>query len=132
VGLAAQAQEMTQAVQNAEDTSWIGALFVYTYQDSATNPDYYGLVNADGTPKPAWSALAAADGMPLACSIASQSNVILGQPCDVDVSDPGPAPAVATPEIASPILLPLAALALGAMCFGLRKRRLRRTKVAVS
>jgi hypothetical protein len=62
VGATAQADEITQAVQAAKTTPWIGALFVYTYQDSATNPDYFGLINADGSPKPAWSALAGALG----------------------------------------------------------------------
>lgn len=60
VGTTAQAEEVTQAVQNALSTSWIGKLFIYTYQDSAANPDYFGLLSANGTPKPAWAALAAA------------------------------------------------------------------------
>jgi hypothetical protein len=60
VGPAAQAEEVTQAVQGAQANSWIGAEFFYTYQDAASNPDYYGLLNADGSPKPAWTALAAA------------------------------------------------------------------------
>jgi hypothetical protein len=62
VGTAAQAQEISQAVAAAKSTPWIGGLFVYTYQDSATSPDYFGLLNADGSQKPAWSALAAAVG----------------------------------------------------------------------
>jgi hypothetical protein len=60
VGTAAQAEEITQVVQAAKTTPWIGGLFVYTYQDSATDPDYFGLLNADGSAKPAWGALAAA------------------------------------------------------------------------
>ncbi len=148
VGLTAQADEVTQAVQNAECSPWIGALFVYTYQDSATrdtatNPDYFGLVNADGSPKPAWSALAAADGVSPACTIASQSTVTLGQPCDASVSgsDRAPAvaaravatPAAATPEVAAPVLLPLAALVLGGIWLGLRRRRTdRHAEVAAS
>lgn len=60
VGATVQAEEVTQAVQNALSTPWIGQLFIYNYRDSATNPDYFGLFNADGTPKPAWTALAAA------------------------------------------------------------------------
>jgi len=58
VGTAAQAEEVTQAVQGAQANSWIGAEFFYTYQDAGTDPDYYGLLNADGSPKPAWAALA--------------------------------------------------------------------------
>ena len=60
VGTAAQAQEVTQAVQAAKSTPWIGEMFIYTYEDSSSNPDYFGLLNAGGSPKPAWSALAAA------------------------------------------------------------------------
>jgi hypothetical protein len=133
VGLTAQAEEMTQAVQNAESTPWIGALFVYTYQDSATNPDYFGLVNADGSPKPAWSALAAAVGAPPACSVASQGTVTLGQPCDVGALDADSAPPVGTPETATPLLLPLSAMVLGGIGLAFRKRRMdRHAEVAVS
>ena len=60
VGTTGQAQEVTEATQGAKSTPWIGAEFFYTYQDAATNPDFYGLRNADGSPKPAWTALAAA------------------------------------------------------------------------
>ena len=54
VSTTAQAEMVTQAVQAAKTTSWIGGLFFYTYQDGA---DSYGLLNADGSPKPAWTAL---------------------------------------------------------------------------
>ena len=43
VGTAAQAQEITQVVQLAKSTPGIGEVFFYTYQDSAINPDYFGL-----------------------------------------------------------------------------------------
>jgi hypothetical protein len=59
VGTTAQAEEVTQAVQNALSTPWIGKLFIYTYQDNA-GTGYFGLLNANGTPKLAWTALAAA------------------------------------------------------------------------
>ena len=62
VGTAAQAEEITQVVQAAKSTPWIGETFFYTYQDSAINPDYFGLLNADGSQKPAWGALVAALG----------------------------------------------------------------------
>ena len=62
VGTAAQAEEMSQIIPNARATPWIGGIFVYQYQDAATNPDYFGLLNADGSQKPAWAALAAAIG----------------------------------------------------------------------
>ena len=66
VGTAAQAEELTQAIDNAKSSSWIGALYLYTYEDSGGNPgtdeDWFGLLNADGSAKPAWSAVAAAIG----------------------------------------------------------------------
>jgi polysaccharide biosynthesis protein PslG len=62
VGTAAQAQEITQVVQLAKSTPGIGEVFFYTYQDSAVDPDYFGLLNADGSQKPAWAALVAALG----------------------------------------------------------------------
>lgn len=64
VGMAAQAQELTQAIADAKATSWMGALYIYTYEDSGsdptTNEDWFGLLNADGSPKPAFAAVAAA------------------------------------------------------------------------
>ena len=64
VGTAAQAQELTQAIADAKATSWMGALYIYTYEDSGsdptTNEDWFGLLNADGSPKPAFAAVAAA------------------------------------------------------------------------
>ncbi len=66
VGTASQAEELTQAIENAKSSSWIGALYIYTYEDSGGNPgtdeDWFGLLNADGSAKPAWSAVAAAIG----------------------------------------------------------------------
>jgi hypothetical protein len=60
VGTTFQAEDVTQAIAGAKVTPWIGAVFFYTYEDAATDPDYYGLLNADGSAKPAWAALAAA------------------------------------------------------------------------
>jgi hypothetical protein len=62
VSTTAQAEEVTQAVAAAKSSSWIGAEFFYTYEDSSSDPDDYGLLNADGSAKPAWTALAAALG----------------------------------------------------------------------
>ena len=66
VGTAGQAQELTQAIDDAKASKWIGALYIYTYEDSGGDPstdeDWFGLLNADGSPKPAWSAVAAAIG----------------------------------------------------------------------
>ena len=64
VGTAGQAEELTQAIENAKESSWIGAVYLYTYEDSGGNPatdeDWFGLLNADGSQKPAWAAVAAA------------------------------------------------------------------------
>ena len=62
VGTAAQAEEITQVVEAAKASPYIGEVFFYTYQDSSVDPDYFGLLNADGSQKPAWGALAAALG----------------------------------------------------------------------
>jgi len=59
VGTTGQAQDVTQAVAAAKSTSWIGAEFFYTYEDTS-DADNFGLLNADGSAKPAWTALAAA------------------------------------------------------------------------
>jgi polysaccharide biosynthesis protein PslG len=62
VGTTAQAAEITAVVQSAKSIPGLGPVFFYTYQDSAVDPDYFGLLNADGSQKPAWAALAAALG----------------------------------------------------------------------
>ncbi len=66
VGTAGQAEELTQAIASAKASPWIGALYLYTYEDSGgdstTDEDWFGLLNADGSAKPAWSAVAAAIG----------------------------------------------------------------------
>ena len=66
VGTVGQAEELTQAIDDAKASKWIGALYIYTYEDSGGDPttdeDWFGLLNADGSPKPAWSAVAAAIG----------------------------------------------------------------------
>ena len=64
VGDTAQAEALTQAIADAKSTSWIGALYIYTYEDSGNDPstdeDWFGLLNSDGTPKPAFAAVGAA------------------------------------------------------------------------
>ena len=56
-----QALMATQSVQLVRNDPSIGALFWYTYEDSAVDPttveSSFGLVTSNGTPKPAWSAL---------------------------------------------------------------------------
>jgi polysaccharide biosynthesis protein PslG len=63
IGQAGQAAEFSQAITNAKKLSWIGALYLYTWKDSGTNPrvsrDWFGLLTAMGTPKLAYAAVAA-------------------------------------------------------------------------
>lgn len=66
VGRAAQAAALSEAIVGARTISWIGGLYVYTWQDEGTGPsnyvDWFGLLTARGTPKPAYAAVAAALG----------------------------------------------------------------------
>jgi hypothetical protein len=64
VGTTAQAEELTQAIADAKASKFIGALYIYTYEDSgtdsSTNEDWFGLLSANGTPKPSFAAVDAA------------------------------------------------------------------------
>jgi hypothetical protein len=64
VGQAAEASALTQAIADARSTSWIGALYLYSWQDEgtdqSTDQDWYGLITAGGSQKQAYSAVAAA------------------------------------------------------------------------
>jgi hypothetical protein len=64
VGQAAQATALTQAIADAKKTSWIGALYIYSWQDNGTDQtnseDWFGLLTATGSPKLAYTAVAAA------------------------------------------------------------------------
>jgi hypothetical protein len=64
VGQAAQATALTQAIADAETTSWIGGLFIYSWQDDGTDPsndeDWFGMRTAAGVPKLAYTAMASA------------------------------------------------------------------------
>jgi polysaccharide biosynthesis protein PslG len=64
VGTAGQAEELAQAIADAKSSSFIGSLYIYTYEDAGTDPttdeDWFGLLSADGTPKPSFEAVAAA------------------------------------------------------------------------
>jgi hypothetical protein len=61
VGQAAQATQLTQAVAGTKATSWIGGLFMYSWQDDGTDPtndeDWFGVRTAAGAPKLAYTAL---------------------------------------------------------------------------
>jgi polysaccharide biosynthesis protein PslG len=64
VGQAAQATALTQAIADAGAASWIGALYIYTWQDSgtsqSTDQDWFGLITAGGSAKLSRSAVATA------------------------------------------------------------------------
>ncbi len=67
VGEAAQAIALTQGVTNVKAAPWIGALYVYTWQDAGIDPrnaqDWFGLLTAGGAAKTAYRSLAAAIGI---------------------------------------------------------------------
>jgi hypothetical protein len=58
VGTVGQAQELTQAIDDAKASRLIGALYIYTYKDSGR--DRFGLLNSHGSPKAAFAAVKAA------------------------------------------------------------------------
>ena len=66
VGETAQAIALMQGVANVKATPWIGALYVYSWQDAGIDPhnnqDWFGLLTAGGSAKPAYGSLAAAIG----------------------------------------------------------------------
>jgi polysaccharide biosynthesis protein PslG len=74
VGQAAQATALTQAITNARQTSWIGGLYLYSWQDEGTDQTnnegtnqrndeaWFELLTAGGAPKAAYRAVAAAIG----------------------------------------------------------------------
>ena len=57
-----EANDLTQAIGDARTTSWIGALYLYSYQDdgtsTSTDEDWFGLLNVGGAEKPAYAAVA--------------------------------------------------------------------------
>ncbi|MFZ0229145.1 MAG: cellulase family glycosylhydrolase [Mycobacterium sp.] len=62
VGDEAQAAAVTQAIADVRAAKWIGALYLYTWQDQGNNQDWYGLVTAGGAKKPAYAAVSASTG----------------------------------------------------------------------
>jgi polysaccharide biosynthesis protein PslG len=63
-GDSAQALAITQAITDAKATKWIGAIYLYTWQDNGNDPsnpeDWFGLSTSGGVRKPAYSAVSAA------------------------------------------------------------------------
>ena len=61
VGASGQAAELRQAIAISKTTRWIGALFVYTWQDGGTdtrtNADWFGLLTSLNRAKPAFYAV---------------------------------------------------------------------------
>jgi hypothetical protein len=66
VGQKGEATDMTQAIASTKSTSWIGGLYLYSWQDEGTDTsndqDWFGLVTAGGAHKAAYTAVAAALG----------------------------------------------------------------------
>ena len=66
VSQATQATEFTQAIAAAKSTSWIGAMYFYTWQDRSTDPstseNWFGLLTYAGAQKPAYAAVKNAIG----------------------------------------------------------------------
>jgi polysaccharide biosynthesis protein PslG len=65
IGQAAQSASLTQAIYKARSTSWIGALYLYTWVDDARDfasdqGDEYGLITDGGTKKAAYHGVASA------------------------------------------------------------------------
>jgi polysaccharide biosynthesis protein PslG len=64
VGQAAQGADLSQAIANTRNTSWIGGLYLYSWQDhgtsQATSENWFGLVTAAGAHKVAYTAVATA------------------------------------------------------------------------
>jgi polysaccharide biosynthesis protein PslG len=128
VGTTAQAEEVTQAVQGAQGTSWIGAEFFYTYQDATTNPDYYGLRNADGSPKPAWAALAAALSQGSSTPSSVSSSVPSSVPSSIPSSAPPPTNSSGTPFPLAWVVVGAALLVLGGVGYAIARIRITRRR----
>jgi hypothetical protein len=63
VGEQAQSADISQALTYVKNVKWIGALYIYTWQDSPKDPsvdNWYGLLTANGSRKDAYFAVASA------------------------------------------------------------------------
>jgi hypothetical protein len=54
-----QSTEMVDTIAQAKQLGWIGSLYMYTWEDSGGG-DGFGILNSDGSQKPAYSAIASA------------------------------------------------------------------------
>jgi hypothetical protein len=65
VGDAAQSTDLTEAISQVKQLSWIGSFYIYTWSDLsslAANDNGFGVLTQDNTQKPAYAAVAAALG----------------------------------------------------------------------
>jgi len=64
VSQAAQGTDLSQAITNTKSTSWIGGIYLYSWQDEGTDPtndeDWFGVVTVTGAHKDSYKAVAAA------------------------------------------------------------------------
>ena len=64
VSQAAQGTDLSQAITNTKSTSWIGGIYLYSWQDEGTDPtndeDWFGIVTYAGADKASYNAVAAA------------------------------------------------------------------------
>lgn len=64
IGESAQSASLTQAINKARSTSWIGGIYIYTWVDDGSSPadhgDEFGLLTDSGTRKIAYQAVASA------------------------------------------------------------------------
>jgi hypothetical protein len=64
VGTAKQRLMLSQAITYVKEEAWIGALYIYTWQDTPTGPSTnngFGLLTSGGSAKPAYAAVSQSD-----------------------------------------------------------------------
>ena len=102
VSVQTQAQQLTDAFNQAKQWSWAGPLFWYNWQDGTNASsiyDNFGLVDASGNPKPALSAFeSSATSLAVSTSSGSGSSVssLLAAPANLVVAVEGGTDAIGT------------------------------------